>query len=194
MRKGILLALVGLAAPVLPALASEGAEGAGGGGLLTVDGGLMIWTIIIFGALFVLLKKFAWPQILGAVEAREQRLEAALAESERNRTEAAALLDEQKRLLAEAKTVAQGIVAEAKVLADKERGAALERAKAEQEELLARAQREIRSEREKAIADIRREVVDLALSAASKLIEQKVDSAEDRTLITNYLATVGSRR
>ena len=194
MRKGIVLALVGLAAPVLPALASEGAEGSGGGGLLTVDGGLMIWTIIIFVALFILLKKFAWPQILGAVEAREQRLEAALLESERNRAEAAALLEEQKRMLAEAKTTAQGIVAEAKQLADKERMAALERAREDQEELLARAQREIKSEREKAIADIRREVVDLALTAASKLIEEKVDSEADRKLITNYLTTVGTGR
>ena len=72
-------------------------------GPLTVDGGLMLWTVIIFVALLAILKRFAWPAILGAVEAREQALEQQLAEAERNRAEAAKLLEEHKRLVGEGK-------------------------------------------------------------------------------------------
>ena len=91
------------------------AEGEGASGPLVVNGGLVIWTLIIFGFLLVVLRKFAWPAILGAVEAREQSLERQLAEAARNREEAAALLEQHRRSsLAEARTQAQGLMAEAK--------------------------------------------------------------------------------
>jgi len=48
-------------------------------GPLTVEGGLMLWTVLVFVLLLLILKKFAWPAILGAVEAREQALERQLA-------------------------------------------------------------------------------------------------------------------
>ena len=56
-----------------------------GSGPLTVEGGLMFWTIVVFLLLLAILKRFAWPAILGAVEAREQALERQLAEAARDR-------------------------------------------------------------------------------------------------------------
>ena len=159
-------------------------------GPLTVEGGLMVWTIFIFLLLLAILKKFAWPAILGAVEAREHALEAQLAEAERNRTESAALLAEHKRLVAEAKAQAHGIVSEAKQLVEKERAVALEKTKQDQEELLARARREIVAERDRAVADLRREAVDLSLAAASKLIGERLGSETDRKVVLDYLATL----
>jgi len=159
-------------------------------GPLTVDGGLMVWTLFIFVLLLAILRKFAWPAILGAVEAREKALEQQLAEAERNRAEAAKLLEEHRRLLAEAKGQAHAIVVEARQLAEKERAVAMEKTKQEQEELLARARREIAAERDRAVAELRREAVDLSLAAASKLIEKRLDSETDRKLVLEYLATL----
>jgi F-type H+-transporting ATPase subunit b len=159
-------------------------------GPLTVDGGLMVWTVFIFVLLLLILRKFAWPAILGAVEAREKALEQQLAEAERNRAEAAKLLEEHRRLLAEAKGQAHAIVVEARQLAEKERAVAMEKTKQEQEELLARARREIAAERDRAVAELRREAVDLSLAAASKLIEKRLDSETDRKLVLEYLATL----
>jgi F-type H+-transporting ATPase subunit b len=163
-------------------------------GPLTVDGGLMIWTVFIFVLLLAILRKFAWPAILGAVEARERALEQQLAEAERNRAEAAKLLEEHRRLLAEAKGQAHAIVVEARQLAEKERAVAMEKTKQEQEELLARARREIAAERDRAVAELRREAVDLSLAAASKLIEKRLDSETDRKLVLEYLATLDAGR
>jgi F-type H+-transporting ATPase subunit b len=163
-------------------------------GPLTVDGGLMLWTVLIFLVLLAILKRFAWPAILGAVEAREQALEQQLAEAERNRAEAAKLLEEHKRLLGDAKAQAHGIVVEARQLAEKERAVAMEKTKQEQEELLARARREIVAERDRAIAELRREAVDLSLAAASKLIEKRLDSETDRKLVLEYLASLDAQR
>ena len=163
-------------------------------GPLTVDGGLMIWTVFIFLLLLFILKRFAWPAVLGAVEAREKALEQQLAEAERNRAEAAKLLEEHRRLLAEAKGQAHAIVVESRQLAEKERAVLLEKAKQEQEELLARARREITAERDRAVAELRREAVDLSLAAASKLIEKRLDSETDRKLVLEYLATLEAGR
>jgi F-type H+-transporting ATPase subunit b len=161
-------------------------------GPLTVDGGLMFWTIVVFLLLLAILKKFAWPAVLGAVEAREKALEEQLAEAERNRAEAAALLAEHKKLIAEAKAQAHGIIVEARTVAEKERALAMEKTKQEQEELLARARREIAAERDRALQDLRREAVDLSLAAASKLIGDRLDSETDRKLVLEYLATLDS--
>jgi F-type H+-transporting ATPase subunit b len=77
---------------------------------------------------------------------------------------------------------------EAKNIAEKERAAALEKTRHEQEELLARAVRDIAAERDRAVADLRREAVDLSLAAASKLVGQRLDSETDRRIVQEYLA------
>src|SRR6266705_556808 len=78
-------------------------EEAGGGGLLTVEGGLVIWTLVVFGLLLFILKRSAWPVLLQAVREREQRLERQLADAAQAREEAARLLEQQKQALERAR-------------------------------------------------------------------------------------------
>ena len=186
MRQSITRALLGLAVLAPPVWAQQ--EHGGGGGPLTVEGGLMFWTFVIFLLLLGILKKFAWPAVLGAVEAREKALETQLAEAERNRVESARLLEEHRKLVADGKTQAHAVVAEARVLAERERAIALEKVKQEQDELLARARREIQAERERAVQELRREAVDLSLAAAGKLIGERLDTDTDRKLVMSYLS------
>ncbi len=162
-------------------------------GPLTVEGGLMLWTIVVFLLLLAILKRFAWPAILGAVEAREQALERQLAEAAHDREQAAAILAEHQKLIAEAKTQAHAIIVEARSVADKDRAHAIEKTKAEQEELLARARREIAAERDRAVAELRRDAVDVSLAAASRLIEKRLDGETDRKLVQDFLATLDER-
>jgi F-type H+-transporting ATPase subunit b len=187
-----MLALAPLSLLLAPALAAQ--EEYAASGPLTVEGGLMFWTILVFLVLLAVLKKFAWPAILGAVEAREKALEEQLAAAERDRAEAAKLLEEHRKLVADAKTQSHGLVLEAKQLAEKERAVAMEKTKQEQEELLARARREIAAERDRAVADLRREAVDLSLAAASKLVGQRLDGEADRKIVIDYLATLDGGR
>jgi len=158
-----------------------------------VDGGLALWTLFVFGLLLYVLKKSAWPTLLGAVRDRERRLEQQIAEAERNRAEAQRLLEEHKRLLAQAKGEAQDILNQARAVGEKEREALLAKARAEYEQLLARARKEIEGEQERAVIALRREAVDLTIAAASKLIEAKLDTETNRRLVTEYLATMEQR-
>ena len=192
MRSFIARALLLSATVATPALASEGAEAAPRG-LLSPAGGLMFWTLVIFLVLLFVLSKFAFKPILAAVQGREQALRDAMDQASADRDAAAAELAEQKRQLDAARGEAQKIIADGRVMAEKMRTDLLEQTKVQQGEMLARAKRDIESEKNAAIADLRREAVDLAIKGASKVIEKNLDDAQNRTLIENYLASVGSQ-
>lgn len=155
--------------------------------------GLFLWTIVVFIALLILLSKLAFPQIVKATVEREQQIASQLAEAARMRDEAKATLEEQRQLLAGARGEAQAILADARQGAERDRMAALERTRAEQDEILARAKQELASERDRLAAELKRETVDLAIAAAGKVVGQKLDAATDRQLVEQYLAELGKR-
>jgi F-type H+-transporting ATPase subunit b len=169
-------------------------EGAAGAPMspFEVNFGLFFWTWLVFGALFLLLKKYAWPAILSATEEREQTIRKHLDEAEQAHAKAQALLAEQQKLLGESRARAQAIMAEAKSAAEKERSVAVQKTREEQEQLLARARRDIAAEGEKARQELRREAVDLSLAAASKLIGERLGAEADKKIVLDYLAGLGS--
>jgi F-type H+-transporting ATPase subunit b len=153
-----------------------------------VNFGLFFWTWLVFFGLLYVLKRFAWPPLLKATVDREKRIQHLLDEAELRNKEAHALLEQHQRLLAESRTKAHAMIAEAKQIAEKERAAAMEKTLQEQQELLERARRDIAAERDRAIAELRREAVDLSLAVASKLIGERLTSETDRKLVEGYLA------
>src|SRR5467141_3462855 len=177
--------------PALQLLLQE-VQGAEGGGFtpFSINPGLILWTVVVFGLLLALLWKFGWPTILKSVEDRERRIQQQLEEAERARAEAARLLEEHKRTTAAAHAEAQELIAQARSVAEKERAALLAQAREQYEQLLERARKEIESEKEKAILELRREAVDLSIAAASKLIEANLDSDANRRLVMEYLASL----
>jgi F-type H+-transporting ATPase subunit b len=68
----------------------------------------------------------------------------------------------------------------------------IEQTRKEQQDMLERARRDIESEKDKAIMQLRREAVDLALAGASKVIEQNLESQKNRQLVESYLASIGT--
>lgn len=185
LRSATLLALT-----ATPALAQEKAAESGGD-LLTPSVGLMFWTLLIFGAFVFVLWKFALPQLLGAVKAREQALRDALDAAKRDREDAARILSEQRAQIEAARNDAQKIIADGRATAEKMRSQVLDETKKQQDELLARARRDIDAEKVKAIADLRREAVDLALRGASKVIEKNLDDATNRKFVDEFMTSVG---
>ena len=74
--------------------------------------------------------------------------------------------------------------------AERTRAELLEQTRQQQEELLARARREIDADRLRAIADLRREAIDLALAGATKVIGRNLDDAGNRRLVEDFLSTI----
>jgi len=191
MRSFLTRALLLVATLATPALASE-AE-APKVGLLDPVGGLMFWTVLVFLVLLFVLSKFAFGPIVGAVEAREQALRDAMDQAKADRDAAAASLAEQKKQLDAARADAHKIIADGRVTADKMRADLLAATKVQQGEMLERAKRDIETEKVKAIADLRREAVDLAIAGASKVIEKNLDDAQNRKLVEHYLSSLETR-
>lgn len=179
------LALVAVAAT--PAFAQEVPVKAN---LLSPSYGLMAWTLIIFIVLLVVLGKFAFGPITASVEAREKALEDAIEAAKRDREEAAQLLAEHRAALDASRADAQKLIAEARVTAERVRADLVEQAHREQTAMLVRARQEIESERVSAIAELRREAVELAIVGAQKVIEKDLDDASNRQLVERFLASV----
>ena len=175
-----------------PLLAQEHGEG-GGGGLLSVNPGLSIWTIVIFLIVLVILSKAAYPRILGAVEAREAHIAQLTEAAERDREEAAALAAENRRLVEDTRARVHGALEEARQQAEKMRAEVVESANRERAELMERARRDLVAEREVALDTVRRDAVVLAMAAAEKLVRRSLDSEDNRRLVQEALAQMGQR-
>ncbi len=185
------LALAGVVslAAALPLLAQEehGESAGGGGGLFAINPGLVIWTWVIFLILLFVLRKWAWGPILGALEARERRIQEALDGASREREEAAQLLAQQRKLLDESRDQAQQILADGRKAGERLRTELLEEARRQREQIVENAKGDIERERDQALETLRREAVDLSISAAGRVLEREVDSSENRRLVEEYL-------
>jgi F-type H+-transporting ATPase subunit b len=160
------------------------------GNILTPSGGLIVWTLVIFGVVMFVLSKWAFKPITAAVAARERSLEEEIEQAKRDRTEAANLLTQQRQLLEHAQADAQKLISDARGAGDRVRQQLLDQAHAEQQQMLERARKEIDDERQRAIADLRREAVDLAIVGAGKVIEKNLDDQTNRKLVEQFLATI----
>jgi F-type H+-transporting ATPase subunit b len=172
-------------------LLAAAAEG-GGGGLVSLQANLMFWTLVIFVILYLILRKYAFPAVLEAVEAREKALADAIEGAKRDREEAAKLLADHRAKIESARDEAQRFIAEARQVAEKSRAELLEKTRLEQQEMLERARRDIGVERDKAIAELRREAVDLAIAGASRVVEQNLDSDKNRKLVESFLSSLSA--
>jgi F-type H+-transporting ATPase subunit b len=152
-------------------------------GLIKPIPGLMIWTLISFAIAFFVLRRYAFGPIQKVIDERRQRIREALAEADRARDESRKLLEEHRELRAGARSEAEGILTEARRVADSMR----ERVRAETEEdrqrRLEETRRQIEAETHRAIEEIRSEVADLALVAAEKVTRGALAREDHKRLI-----------
>lgn len=182
---------MGAAIPgVLPALSAmqEGGHGeVAWDKLFAPDLGLAIWTLLTFLTLLFILGKYAWGPLLGALDARQKRIQGDIDDARVQRDEAEALLAKYREQLAEGRRQAQALVAESREAAEQLRRELEARAREESQTILAGARREIERERDAAVDAVRREAVEVAMAAASRLLGERIDSERDRKLVTDYI-------
>jgi len=136
------------------------------------------------------LSKFAFGPLTAAVEKRERSLQDAIDAARADREAAARLLAERRAALEASHGEAQKIIAEARLAAERVRAEVLQHAHAEQARLLEQTQRQIEAERIGAIAELRRNAVDLAIAGASRVIEKNLDQPTNRQIVESFLSSV----
>jgi F-type H+-transporting ATPase subunit b len=161
---------------------------ASSGGFLIEPGiGLMIWTLLVFGATMFLLSKLAFPRISEALGRRQQAIEDSIDTAQRTREEAETLLAEYRERLKEARTQADEIVQRARQAADTHEQEAKGRSQEIIEEAAKRAERNIEAATQRALDDIRREVADLTIMATEKVTRKTLTDADQRRLVEEAL-------
>ena len=160
------------------------------GDLLSPNAGLMFWTLVTFVFLLVILWRYVFPPMFAAVEAREKALEEAIEGAKRDREAAAQALAEQQRQIEAARNDAQKIIVEGRQTGEKVRAQMIEETRQQQQQILESARREIEAEKERAIAEMRREAIDLAIAGASKVIEKNLDDQSNRKIVENFLSSI----
>jgi F-type H+-transporting ATPase subunit b len=150
----------------------------------------------ILGFLIVLwiLGKYAWPTVLGQVDARRHKIESDLRQAEFERQEAEQLkanLDKElKSIEAKARARIQEAVGEGQRIA----GEIKSTAQREATERLTRVGEEIERERDKAAVELKEDVVKLAIGTSEKILRQKLDEKEQKRLVDEFINQVNPGR
>jgi F-type H+-transporting ATPase subunit b len=163
------------------------AEEEGGSFLVEPGLGLMFWTLLVFLAAFLVLRKLAWPQITAALDKRQHAIEESIETAERTRAEARQLLDEYRERLREARSQADEIVARARKAGEVQEREAGEAARVKREEMMEQTRRDIQAETRRAIQEIRGEVADLTVLATEKVTRKTLDADDQRRLVEEAL-------
>ena len=159
--------------------------------MFKAEPGLIIWTIISFILLVLLLWKVAYPQILKGMKNREETIKQQLEEAQKTKKEAENLLGDYKRQLAEARSEAQKIINEGKSLGENMRKEIVQKAQAESNQIVKRAQEEIELQKQKAILELQEKIADLSIMAATKIINKSLNTEDNRRLVEEYVSKVG---
>ena len=161
--------------------------------LVQPDPGLYIWTIIVFLVLLFLLMKFAWKPLLAMLEKREDNIKQSLADAEKARDELANVKEDTEKLLNEARTESQAIVAAGKKNAERMQEEIVDKAQSKSDALLADAKKQIQLEKDRAITDVRAEVVNLSMQVAEKLIKKNLSKEDNLKLINESLSSINQK-
>jgi F-type H+-transporting ATPase subunit b len=164
-------------------LAAEAGTAEESSSLISINPGLMVWTIVCFAITFFVLRRYAFGPIQQQIDVRRKRIREAIEEAERARAEARQLLEEHRALRAQARGEAEEILAEARRVGDSMRERIREETEEDRQRRLEETRRQIEAETARALEQIRSEVADLALAAAEKVTRRTLDDAAHRQLI-----------
>jgi F-type H+-transporting ATPase subunit b len=147
----------------------------------------LITQVVSFVILFALLYRLLYKPVLRLLDQRSNRIKESLETAERVRQEAAQSQEEMQGQLEAARAEGQQLIAQAKEVADRFREEELAKAREGIAAERARAEANIRRERDAAIEELRREFAGLAITAAQRVIERSLDESAHRELIESVL-------
>jgi F-type H+-transporting ATPase subunit b len=173
---------------------TETAAESGGIDLLLPAAEELFAGVIAFAIVFFFIWKWAIPALNKALEARQAAIAAEFEAAEKAKVEAESLLTDYRSQLAGASAEAAKIVADARNAGESVKADIVSRAENEAEQVKARAQDEIATERDRVAGDLRRQVADLSMDVAERVVGSSLDSDAQRRLVDRYIEELGGVR
>jgi F-type H+-transporting ATPase subunit b len=155
--------------------------------MLNAQWGLMIWTLITFGAAVAILWFVAFGPLQGIIDQRRTEIRESMEAAEATRDEAARLLAEYKETLASVRAEAEEILERSHKAAEATRNEIVDEARLQAEHTVAKAQEQIERDVRTALLQLKTEIAGLTLSAAEQVIGKSLDDADHRRLIDEAL-------
>jgi F-type H+-transporting ATPase subunit b len=151
---------------------------------------LIFWSLVSFAILFVLLKKYAFPPILEALEERESKIRNDITSAEQLRAEGQRIKAELEAELKKAHEKANTIVQLAHDEAKKNQDKLLQETQAKIKQMQQEAEHEIQSSRNKLFNEIRNYAAELTIASAEKFLRKKLDDQASQALINESIDEV----
>lgn len=155
------------------------------------NSGDVIFTLFAFLLLLYILKRVAWGPLMGIMIKREDYIANEIEEAEKSRVESNMLLEEQKKLLNDARKEAQEMIENSKKHGEVQREEIIQIALQEAERIKDSARVEIEQQKEQAITALREQVATLSVMIASKVIEKELNEEDQQNLINDYVQKAG---
>ena len=174
-----------------PVQISEETSESGGIDLLLPAPEELIAGLIAFIIIFLVVWKYALPVLKETLEGRQEAVRSELRAAEVSKEEAASLLEDYRTQIAGANEEAAQIVADAREAGEAVKADIVARAESEAEAVKARAADDVASERERVADDLRRQVADLSISVAERVVTSNIDEDAQRVLVDRYIDELG---
>ena len=159
----------------------------GGFASLGINLPLLVVFIINFIVLFFLLKIFLYKPVLKMLDERAKRTKEGMELAETTKKEYEQARVEVQKQIDRGRQEAQALIAQALQTGERLKGESREEAAKQAQAIIDRTRVELESERDKIIENLRKEFVDIAISAAGKVIKETLDKEKHRKLIEETL-------
>ena len=151
------------------------------------------WGAVCFFALWALMKFVLLKPVVSIMEERAAKVRDDLDQAERAESELVSAIEQYQAGLSSAKAEATGIIETARAEADAYRAEALGRAETEVAAMRTAAADEVAAAKATAMAQLRDGVADIALQAASAVVQRPLDAAAEMQVIEDYVNRAGSQ-
>ena len=161
--------------------------------LVTIDPGTIVFTLINTLIIFILFKVFLFKPVGKILDKRNEMAAAEIAEAKRAKESAAKTEQEYIEKLAKAKEAAD-IMKQATLRAQKREEEIVNEANQKAAEIKARAEENIERDKQRAVNDIKDEISDIVIMAASKVVEKEISAKDNEAIIADFLQNVGTAK
>jgi F-type H+-transporting ATPase subunit b len=156
--------------------------------LLNPDTGLMVWTVVTFVLVVLVLGRFAWKPILGALEDRENKIREDLKSAEDSRAAAEKMRQDYEREMAAVEARTRELIGAAQKEAQRLREEMLKAAQDESAKLSEKTRQQLAEEQRKLVRELRAEVAAISVGAAEKLLRKSVDKSAQEKFVDEAMA------
>lgn len=160
--------------------------------LVSIDPGTIIFTLINTLIVFLIFRFFLYKPVCKILDKRKEMAAAEIAEAQAAKESAAKAEQEYLDRLAAAKTEAAEIVKQATARAQAREEEIVAEANKQAQSIRAKAESDIERDKKRAINEIKDEISEMVVLAATKVVEREISEKDNEEIISGFLANVGT--